>query len=175
MLTATAAVAAAQQFVDARLIFDAAKVAQQAASDTLAAQDKLSETTARKLALTIRNTPGVTPAQPAQLEMTGAETADATGAEARVAAHTPERTLSLDGGPMKLEFKKAGHQGIHLYSRRGPETEFSFLGADTYSPYLDTRPNLTPGQAEQRDYDAFFMDRDAANGAQSATFGLAVS
>ncbi len=173
--TATAAVAAAQKFVDARLAFDAAKLAQKAASDTLAAQDKLSEATTRKLALLVRNTPGVTPAQLAQLQMTGVETADATSADARVAAHTPELKLSLDGGHIKVEFKKAGHQGIHLYGRRAEETAFSFLSADTYSPYLDTRPNLTPGQAEQRDYYAFFMDRDAPNGAQSATFGLAVS
>jgi hypothetical protein len=173
--TATAGVAAAQKLIDARLAFDAAKLALKAASDTLAAQDKLSEANTRKLAQTVRSTPGVTPAQLAQLLMTGAEAATPTGAEARVAAQVPELKLSLDGGQIKVEFKKSGHQGIHLYSRRGAETEFTFLGADTYSPYLDTRPNLTPGQAEQRDYYAFFMDHDAANGAQSATFGLAVS
>ena len=173
--TAAAAVASAQKFVEARLAFDAAKLAQKAAADTLTAQDKLSEGVARKLALTIRNLPGVTPAQLAQLQMTGVETADATSADARVAAQVPVLKLALDAGHVRIEFKKAGHQGIHLFCRRGPETEFTFLSADTYAPYLDTRPNLTPGQAEQRDYYAFFMDRDAANGAQSATFGLAVS
>lgn len=167
--------AAAQKFVEARLAFDATKLALKAASDTLAAQDKLSEATARRLALTIRNTPGVTPAQLAQLEFTGVEAAATASAEARVAAQVPVLRLALDAGHVRIEFKKAGHQGIHLFSRRGPETEFTFLGADTYSPYLDTRPNLTPSQAGQRDYYAFFMDRDAANGAQSAPFGLAVS
>ena len=144
--------AAAQKFVEARLAFDAAKLALKAASDTLATHDKLSEATARKLALTVRNLPGVTLAQ---LEFTGVE-ATTTSAEARVTTQVPVLKLALDVGQARIKFRKADHQGIHLCSRRGPEIEFTFLGADTYSSYLDTRPNLTPNQAGQRDYCAFF-------------------
>ncbi len=172
--TADAAVDSAQKYVAARLAFDEASKKLKAASDTLAAQAPLSEANARALAKTLRNYPGITAAQLADLEMTGSETADPTSGQAKVAAKTPELKISLDAGHAKVEFLKHGHQGIHLYCRRGTETEYTFLGADTYAPYLDNRPNLVPGQAEQRDYYAFYMDHDHANGAQSATFSIAV-
>ncbi len=172
--TADAAVKSAQQYVDARKAFDDATKTLKAASDTLAAQTPLSEANARALAGTLRHYPGITPAMLADLEMTGFDTAAPTSGQAKVAAQTPILKLSLDGGHAKIDFEKHGHQGIHLYCRRGTETEYTFLGADTYAPYLDNRPNLVAGQAEQRDYYAFYMDHDHANGAQSAAFSLAV-
>ena len=72
-----------------------------------------------------------------------------------------------------MRFSKHSHQGIHLCCRRGAETEFTFLGSCTVVPYLDTRPRLLPGQAERRDYHAYFMDRDQATGKLSPTVGLA--
>ena len=172
--TADAALASAKKYVEARTAFDEARKTLKAAADTLAAQAPLSETNARALAKTLRSYPGITPEMLANLEMTGTETAAATGGQAKVAARTPELKLSLDGGHARVDFQKHGHQGIHLFCRRGTETDYAFLGADTYAPYLDSRPNLVAGQAEQRDYYAFFMDHDHANGAQSATFSLAV-
>lgn len=34
-------------------------------------------------------------------------------------------------------------------------------GIDLYSPFVDTRPLVTPGQAEQREYRAAYMDGDS--------------
>ena len=40
---------------------------------------------------------------------------------------------------------------------------FSFLATDTSSPYFDTSPVKTPGQAEWRDYRACWWDNDIAS------------
>ena len=65
-------------------------------------------------------------------------------------------TVGPDG--VKLTFKKHGHKGIYLESRRQGAETWEFLAIDIESPYLDTRANLTAGQAEWRDYRARYWD-----------------
>ena len=49
-----------------------------------------------------------------------------------------------------VDFPVAGTDGLQLRSRRGTETEFTFLANDTHPPYHDTRPKLDPALPEKR-------------------------
>jgi hypothetical protein len=66
-------------------------------------------------------------------------------------------------GEVTISFLKAGHTGVEIRSKRGAETEYSFLARDTEAPYVDTRANLTPGP-ETRYYVGQFLVRDALVG-----------
>ncbi|MFC2092685.1 hypothetical protein ACFLSV_02180 [Bacteroidota bacterium] len=79
----------------------------------------------------------------------------------------PTLTVSLQVNQPLIGFKKEGLSGISLYRRRGAETEFTFLGKDTYPPYLDSEPKLIDGQPEAREYKAFFLDGDDEVGLES--------
>ena len=124
--------------------------------DDLHQQAPLSATAVRAARQQLLHTPGFTPQQSALLQLQGAET----NPQELAAAQAPELQLSREGGQVVVKFKKLGHQGILLYGRRGTEADFTLLGADTHSPYHDTRPNLVAGQPETRQYQAYFMDRD---------------
>ena len=65
---------------------------------------------------------------------------------------------SVNPDGVKLTFKKRGHKGVFLESRRQGAEGWEFLAIDIESPYLDTRANLTPGQAEWREYRARYWD-----------------
>ena len=58
--------------------------------------------------------------------------------------------------------------------RRGAETEFTFIGKDTYPPYLDSEPKLVEGQPEAREYKAFFLDGDDEVGLESDVVKIVV-
>ena len=82
--------------------------------------------------------------------------------ESRPATEEPpvlKDSVNPDG--VKLTFKKHGHKGIYLESRRQGHEAWEFLAIDIESPYLDTRANLTPGQAEWREYRARYWDGTA--------------
>jgi len=49
------------------------------------------------------------------------------------------------------------------------------VGTYTTSSALDRRPNLLPGQAEHREYYAWYVDRDEPVGAQSDTATIAAA
>lgn len=87
----------------------------------------------------------------------------------------PKLKIKLDGGNPVISFVKSKSDGIKLYSKRGAETEFTFLAVDTKSPYTDTRPNLTPGEAETRQYYAFFLKDDEQVGTQSDVIEISVT
>jgi hypothetical protein len=63
----------------------------------------------------------------------------------------------------KLTFKKFGHMGVYLESRRN-NGAWEFLTIDTESPYNDERPLLVAGQPEIREYRARFWDKGTPNG-----------
>ena len=77
-----------------------------------------------------------------------------------------EYTLTVVAGETNevvvIRFKKFGHQGVWIESRRnnGP---WEFLAIDTSSPNTDTRPLLVAGQAETREYRLRWYD-DGPNG-----------
>jgi hypothetical protein len=63
----------------------------------------------------------------------------------------------------ELDFTLYEHDGVYIESQRQGDAGFAFLGTDTASPYNDTRPVKTPGQAEWRDYRACWWDNDTAS------------
>jgi len=63
---------------------------------------------------------------------------------------------------IELLFTLFEHDGLWLESMVQGETVFTFLATDTASPYVDSRPVKTPGQAEWRDYRACWWDNDTA-------------
>lgn len=71
----------------------------------------------------------------------------------------PELELKFTGGNVVVKFSKPAQiDSAMIYSKRGSETEFSFLAIDSESPYEDTRANLNPGQPEIRHYKAVYYD-----------------
>lgn len=94
--------------------------------------------------------------------------------ESSVELTKPELTVKMEGGLPVIGFKKSKSDGIKLYSKRGSETTFSFLAVDTRSPYVDNRPNETPGTPETRAYYAYFIVNDEQVGDQSAEISLKV-
>jgi hypothetical protein len=47
-----------------------------------------------------------------------------------------------------------------IYSKRGSETEFTYLATDTHSPYTDNRVKLDSGKPEERQYYAYYFSND---------------
>ena len=86
----------------------------------------------------------------------------------------PKLTVKLEGGVPVISFVKSKSDGIRLYSKRGSETEFTFLAVDTRSPYTDSRPNLTPDTAETSQYYAYFIRADEQVGSQSDVVEISV-
>ena len=80
----------------------------------------------------------------------------------------------MELGVVQGRYVKHGHQALRVYSCRTGETEFTLLGTYTRSTFEDARPNRTPGQPEQRQYYAVYVDRDEAVGEQSATATVVV-
>jgi hypothetical protein len=66
-------------------------------------------------------------------------------------------------GEVTISFFKMGHTGVEIRSKRGAETEYTFLARDTEAPYVDTRANLSPAP-ETRYYVAQFLRRDTLVG-----------
>lgn len=88
-------------------------------------------------------------------------------AEKDTAVMKPSLTAKVNGHEVKLKFRKEGTDGIKLYSRRGNETEFTFLALNTASPFTDSRDKLDSAKPEQREYYCYFFDTDTEIGVQS--------
>lgn len=80
------------------------------------------------------------------------------GASVDPTTAAPELKFSVGPDGVKITFKKYGHKGIYLESRRQGHEGWEFLAIDIESPYLDTRANLTPGESEWREYRARYWD-----------------
>jgi hypothetical protein len=59
-----------------------------------------------------------------------------------------------------IAFDKGALEGVRIYSKRGSETEFTYLATDTHSPYNDNRVKLDSGKPEERQYYAFYFSND---------------
>ncbi len=84
----------------------------------------------------------------------------------------PALTLSFEGGHIHLKYLRGKTDGIMLYCMRGTETTFTLLTTITKTIFNDTRPNLEVGQAETRQYRAFFMVSDVAVGVESLVVSI---
>lgn len=98
------------------------------------------------------------------------------GAASTVDYSTAKPVLKVvkGAGGVTIDFNKSEFDGIKIYSRRGNETEFSFLANDTNPPYLDTRTNLNSADAELREYYAVYYLNDDPIGLESEVYKITV-
>lgn len=86
----------------------------------------------------------------------------------------PVLKASVNGNMVKIKFQKEGTHGIKLYSKRGSETEFTFLAINFASPYSDKREKLDPAKPEQREYYAYYFETDSELGQRSDVLKMVV-
>ncbi|MFL6258033.1 MAG: hypothetical protein ACJ74T_23735 [Pyrinomonadaceae bacterium] len=116
----------------------------------------------RRLIQRIQVAPAYTDAIGSDLGITGGETS---GPSAPASSAKPKVTAtSLAGGGVRVEFNKAGFDGVRVESRRAGELVWQSLGTDNFSPYTDERPPLEAGKPEVREYRLRFVERDEAVG-----------
>jgi hypothetical protein len=112
----------------------------------------------RALIQRIQLAPGYT--QAIGLEL-GIVSAGGGGASAPAGPPKPTaKAVALPNSQIQIDFVKGGFTGVLIEGRRTGDTEWAPLGVDNFSPYVDTRPPLTPGQAEVREYRLRYLDRD---------------
>ncbi|MEI6184284.1 MAG: hypothetical protein WCP65_02070 [Bacteroidota bacterium] len=87
----------------------------------------------------------------------------------------PILTGKMVAGYAQLKYTKAKNDGIRLESRRGTETNFTLVEKINKPVYSDKRPNLVVGQAEKREYCAWFFIGDEVVGQVSAVITVLVS
>jgi hypothetical protein len=87
------------------------------------------------------------------------------GASAPAAPPKPTaKAVALPNSQIQIDFVKGAFTGVLIEGRRTGDTEWAPLGTDNFSPYVDTRPPLTPGRAEVREYRLRYLDRDEPAG-----------
>jgi len=86
----------------------------------------------------------------------------------------PVLKASVNGNMVKINFRKEGTHGIKLYSKRGSETEFTFLAIYFASPYSDKREKMDPAKPEQREYYAYYFETDGELGQRSDVLKIVV-
>ncbi len=100
------------------------------------------------------------------------------GEEDAAEHNRPEFNLKTEAGDgchcVKIRFKKFGHTGVVIYSKRG-SGGWELLGIDTVSPYQDERPLLVAGQPEIREYKLRFWDAGNENGDWTDVASITVS
>ena len=127
------------------------------------------EKAARKIAQQIKKNPAYTDEDGALFDIIGPE--DSTDPNT---AKPVLRLRIIEQGKVEVDFVKQIFTGVKIFSRRGNETAFTFLGTDTQPPYDDTRSNIAAG-AETRQYQAIFLDGDDEVGLMSDTVSIAVT
>lgn len=86
----------------------------------------------------------------------------------------PGLKLSLSGLAILIKYLKKGTDSIHLYCKRGAETEFTFLATISKASWDDLRLNLVAGQPETRNYQAWYVVGDQVIGLISAVQSITV-
>lgn len=113
----------------------------------------------RTLAKRINAAPACTDALRITLKIKGAEhTVD-------IATLKPSLIVSSNSGRVSVKFNKPTPvDAIRVYSKRGNETDFTFLNTFTKSPFADNRPRLEANMPETRQYRTRFLDNDVEIG-----------
>ena len=70
------------------------------------------------------------------------------------------KAVALPNSHVRISFVKRNFNSIQIEGRRPDQTEWALLGIHHHSPYIDTRPPLTAGRAEFREYRLRYLDRD---------------
>ena len=126
-----------------------------------------------KLVQLIKNSPGYTDAMGLDLGIVGSV------ALLPNATPIPQLDAKAVAGPNgergSLTFKKAGHTGAAIQSRRGASANFEDIGIATTSPFLDERPLLAAGVPEIREYRACYWDAGQPSGDWSPVVKITVA
>jgi hypothetical protein len=75
----------------------------------------------------------------------------------------------LPGSQVRLDWVKGKMDGVRVESKRASEQEWSHLGDDRYSPFVDTRAPAQPGPSEVRSYRLRYLLKDELVGVFSDT------
>jgi hypothetical protein len=87
----------------------------------------------------------------------------------------PTVTLATaKAGAVTLDWNKGGWTGVRFQSR-AKGGEWTDLGIDLYSPFVDTRPLGTPFQPEGREYRACYLDGDTSQPSFSPVLEVTVA
>jgi hypothetical protein len=77
---------------------------------------------------------------------------------------------SLLNSVVRIDWKKLGADGVIIESKRGDEENWTEIGRDTSSPFIDTRKPLVEGQPEIRYYRLIYMIADEPFGQYSQIY-----
>ncbi|HEY0321735.1 MAG TPA: hypothetical protein VGC66_12310 [Pyrinomonadaceae bacterium] len=116
----------------------------------------------RQLIQRIKVAPGYTESIGEDLGITGEDTGSSIP-ETDTAKPTFKATPQ-PGANVRIDFEKRGFDGVLVESRRTGETNWTQLGIDLYSPFVDTRPPAQPNTPEVREYRLRYYDGDEAVG-----------
>jgi hypothetical protein len=116
----------------------------------------------RRIAKKIKASPGYTDAIGKDLGIVGPDIAPPDMSTVK-----PKLIAVVAANAVTVKFDKGDMEGVRIYSKRGSETHFTFLGTDTHSPYHDNRPKLVADAPEERQYFAFYFQNDYEVGQQS--------
>jgi len=88
----------------------------------------------------------------------------------------PVLTLKLSGTNSVVSFTKPPQvDAVAIYCKRGTETAPEKIAIDFNSPYVDNRPNLVPGVAEERSYFGFYYEDSQEIGLQSDVVKISIT
>ncbi len=85
---------------------------------------------------------------------------------------TIKKLIALTNHQVQIEFAKGAYSGVLIESRRNGETAWTPLDKALASPYVDTRPPLTAGQVEHREYCIRYLKGNEPIGEWSAVEGI---
>jgi len=80
------------------------------------------------------------------------------------------RAEALPKHEVKITFVKGSHDGVDVESQRAAEVAWTYLAFDGFSPYVDNRAPLVPGQPEERRYRLRYRDNDLPVGEYSDVY-----
>jgi hypothetical protein len=81
--------------------------------------------------------------------------------------YKPEFKVKIVAGEIHLDWKKKGANHVAVYARLAGQSTWTQIGADSFSPYIDTRPLAQPGVPEVREYMLRGMIKDNEIGLNS--------
>jgi hypothetical protein len=115
----------------------------------------------RRLIQRIKAAPNYTQTIGEQLDIIGPEKSSPADDPA---SKPTAKALAQPGSHVRIEFNKSVFDGVSIEARRKGETEWTPLGQDLFSPFIDTRPPVQSGTPEVREYRLRYLLRDEAVG-----------
>ena len=146
------------------------KAEKKAAVEDNTAKKNAAITEIRRAAKNLKSRPGYTEAMGDELGINGPEAPHIDTVNIK-----PVLKGSTVGETAMVGFQLNGTDGLELRSRRGSETEFTFLANDTHPPYHDTRPKLDPTKPEKREYIGYHMLDDEIIGQPSDVLTITIA